>query len=203
MNELEKILPLWRELETTGVDYVLATVVAVEGSSYRKPGARMLLTQDGRRAGTISGGCLEAEVARRAWWLTSSGPAVERYSTQEDDDDRPYGSGCGGVVNLLLERRQTAGPLLTALDESFKARIAVAVATVLEGPHIGSRADSRFAKPGRLKTPHLRSWRVSRWTIGTHLKRRSQLGEFQHALGFAIARHAPGLADLQCGQTIH
>jgi xanthine dehydrogenase accessory factor len=140
MSELEKILPLWRELETTGVDYVLATVVAVEGSSYRKPGARMLLAQDGRRAGTISGGCLEAEVARRAWWLTSSGAAVERYSTQEDDGDRPYGSGCGGVVYLLLERRQTAGPLLTALEEAFKARIPVAVATVLEGPLIGSKA---------------------------------------------------------------
>jgi xanthine dehydrogenase accessory factor len=140
MSDLEKILPLWRELEDTGFDYVLATVVAVEGSSYRKPGARMLLAQDGRRAGTISGGCLEAEVARRAWWLTSSGPRIERYSTQEDDGDRPYGSGCGGVVYLLLERRQTAGQLLTALEEAFKARIAVAVATALEGPNIGSRA---------------------------------------------------------------
>jgi xanthine dehydrogenase accessory factor len=140
MSDLEKIMPLWRELETTGVDYVLATVVAVEGSSYRKPGARMLLAQDGRRTGTISGGCLEAEVARRAWWLTSSGPVVERYSTQEDDGDRPYGSGCGGVVYLLLERRQTASPLLTALDVAFKARIPVAVATVLEGPLIGAKA---------------------------------------------------------------
>src|ERR1035438_2629714 len=64
MNDLGQILPLWRELENSGVDYVLATVVAVEGSSYRKPGARMLLTDDGRRAGTVSGGCLESEVAR-------------------------------------------------------------------------------------------------------------------------------------------
>ena len=140
MTDLGKILTLWRELETTGADYVLATVVAVEGSSYRKPGAHMLLAQDGRRAGTVSGGCLEAEVARRAWWLTSSGPAVERYSTQEDDGERPYGSGCGGVVYLLLERRQTAGPLLSALEEAFNARIPVAIATVLEGPHIGKNA---------------------------------------------------------------
>ena len=109
MTDLGQILPLWRELETAGADYVLATVVAVEGSSYRKPGARMLLAQDGRRAGTVSGGCLEAEVARRAWWLTASGPVVERYSTQDDDGDRPYGSGCGGVVYLLLERRADSG----------------------------------------------------------------------------------------------
>ena len=51
MTDLEHILPLWNELEAAGADYVLATVVAVEGSSYRKPGARMLLAQDGRRAG--------------------------------------------------------------------------------------------------------------------------------------------------------
>ena len=80
MTDLERILPLWRELETAEVDYVLATVVAVEGPSYRKPGARMLLAPDGRRAGTVSGGCLEAEVAKRAWWLTAQGPVVERYS---------------------------------------------------------------------------------------------------------------------------
>ncbi|HEY6488208.1 MAG: XdhC family protein [Terracidiphilus sp.] len=140
MNDLGNILPLWREVEKAGADYVLATVVAVEGSSYRKPGARMLLTQDGRRAGTVSGGCLEAEVARRAWWLTASGPVVERYSTQDDGDERPYGSGCGGVVYLLLERRQTAGPLLAALDEAFQKREPLAIATVVGGRQIGMHA---------------------------------------------------------------
>jgi xanthine/CO dehydrogenase XdhC/CoxF family maturation factor len=140
MTDLERILPLWRELETSGADYVLATIVAVEGSSYRKPGAHMLLAQDGRRAGTVSGGCLEAEVARRAWWLTSAGPVVERYSTADDDGDRPSGSGCGGVVFLLLERRQTAGPRLVALEAAFKARTPLGIATVLEGTHIGRRA---------------------------------------------------------------
>jgi len=140
MTDLEHILPLWHELESAGADYVLATVVETEGSSYRKPGARMLLAQDGRRAGTISGGCLEAEVARRAFWLTSAGPAVERYSTAEDDGDMPYGSGCGGVVHLLLERKATAGPLLASLETAFHARMPIAIATILEGPQIGKRA---------------------------------------------------------------
>src|ERR1039457_4146340 len=139
MTDLENILPLWRELEGSGIDYVLATIVAVEGPSYRKPGARMLLVNDGRRAGTVSGGCLEAEVARRAWWLTESGPVVERYSTAEDDGDMPYGSGCGGVVFLLLERRATAAPLLTALEKAFHQRTPLAIATVLEGLLIGQR----------------------------------------------------------------
>ena len=64
MTDLENILPLWHELEAAGSDYVLATVVDVDGPSYRKPGARMLIAADGRRAGTVSGGCLEAEVAQ-------------------------------------------------------------------------------------------------------------------------------------------
>jgi xanthine/CO dehydrogenase XdhC/CoxF family maturation factor len=149
MTDFEHILPLWRELEAAGAEYVLATVAAVQGSSYRKPGARMLLAQDGRRAGTVSGGCLEAEVARRAWWLTVNGPVVERYSTQEDDGDLPYGSGCGGVVYILLERRATAGPLLMAMEGAFHAREPLAIATVMEGPRIGVRTIA-----GSSKAPH-------------------------------------------------
>jgi xanthine/CO dehydrogenase XdhC/CoxF family maturation factor len=140
MTDLERILPLWRELEAAQADCVLATVVAIEGSSYRKPGACMLLAPDGRRAGTVSGGCLEAQVASRAWWLTSNGPTVQRYSTVEEDGDLPYGSGCGGVVYLLLERRPTARPMLAAMQEVFDRRIPLAVATVLEGEQIGRRA---------------------------------------------------------------
>ncbi len=140
MTDLEHILPLWNELEGAKADYVLATVVAVEGSSYRRPGARMLLAQDGRRAGTVSGGCLEGEVAKRAWWLTSKGPVVERYSTLEDDGDLPYGSGCGGVVYILLERRSTASRLLHALKAAWDVRGPLAIATVLDGPHMGQRA---------------------------------------------------------------
>ncbi len=140
MTDLEPILALWREVEAAGTDCVLATVVAVEGSSYRRPGANMLLASDGRRTGTVSGGCLEADVAKRAWWLTENGPVVERFSTLEEDGERPYGSGCGGVVYLLLERKKSATPLLTALRAAFEQRVPLAIATVLEGPRIGERA---------------------------------------------------------------
>lgn len=139
MTDLARILALWRELETAGADYVLATVVAVQGPSYRKPGALMLLSADGRRAGMISGGCLEGQVASRAWWLTANGPTIQHYSTAEEDGDRPYGSGCGGVVFLLLERRTTASPLLAAVEQAFDQRVPLAVATVLEGRGLGNR----------------------------------------------------------------
>lgn len=139
MTDFENIIPLWHELEAAGTDYVLATVVDVDGPSYRKPGARMLIAPDGRRAGTVSGGCLEAEVAKRAFWLTRSGPVVVRYSTAADDGDMPYGSGCGGVVYVLLERRATASSLLLMLKEAFLARTPLAVATVLDGANIAKR----------------------------------------------------------------
>ena len=107
----------------------------------------MLLAQDGRRAGTVSGGCLEAEVAKRAWWLSQDGPVVERYSTLEDDGDLPYGSGCGGVVYILLERRKTASPLLHALKSAFDVRKPLAIAAVLEGPHMAQRAFATLRPP--------------------------------------------------------
>src|SRR3954454_23435200 len=133
MTDLEHILPLGNELESSGADDALGTVVAVEGSSYRRPGARMLMAQDGRRAGAVSGGCLEAEVAKRAWWLTSNGPVVERYSTLDDDGDLPYGSGCGGVVYILLERRRTADLQLCALKTAWDVRKPLAISTILDG----------------------------------------------------------------------
>jgi xanthine dehydrogenase accessory factor len=153
MTDLERVLTLWRELDPAQADYVLATVVAVQGPSYRKPGALMLLAPDGRRAGAISGGCLEAEVASRAWWLTSTGPTIQRYSTADDDGDRPYGSGCGGVVELLLERRATAEPLLAALQQAFDRRVPLALATALEGPRLGHRVFAGLEPPPETPIP--------------------------------------------------
>ena len=121
------------------MDFVLATIVAVDGPSYRKPGARMLIAADGRRAGTVSGGCLEEEVARKAFWNTREGAAVEEYSTREDDGERPFGSGCGGMVRILLERDSLARPLMHALAVAYQTRLPLTIATVIEGERIGER----------------------------------------------------------------
>jgi xanthine/CO dehydrogenase XdhC/CoxF family maturation factor len=160
-SDLDRILPLWRELEKEGAEYVLASIVAIDGPSYRKPGALMLVAEDGRRAGTVSGGCLEAEVARRAWWLTRNGAVIEQYATGGEDGDRPYGSGCGGTIHLLLERRATAIPLLSALDRAFADRVPCAVATVLVGPHLGHFVCSQPAF-GDFKMPMLSKGRSRR-----------------------------------------
>ena len=139
MTDLIQLLPLWNALRATQTEYVLATVMDVEGSGYRKPGARMLISADGRRAGTISGGCLEAEVAKKAFWHTANGPVMRRYSTSSEDGEVPFGMGCGGVVHLLLERRATAGPLFEQLATAFAERQPLAIATVVEGDQIGQR----------------------------------------------------------------
>ena len=140
MTDLDHILPLWQELRASGTPYVLATVVEVEGSGYRKPGARMMIAADGRRAGTISGGCLEGEVARKAFWHTSDGPTLRHYSTSPEDGEVPFGMGCGGVVHVLLERPETAEPMLQRLAAHYTERTPVSVATALDRDGIGERA---------------------------------------------------------------
>ncbi len=108
---------------------VLVTLIRVEGSSYRKPGAR-LLTVNGDYAGTISGGCLEAEVVKKAAWAVRSGATVERYSTIFDDTSEiPYGLGCGGTVDLLLEPSGTEEfrALCKALENSLHGQAAIVI----------------------------------------------------------------------------
>ncbi len=91
-----------------GAARVLVTLVRVEGSSYRRPGAHLLIDADGAYSGMISGGCLEAEVVRKAEWMVRAGAVVERYSTLFDDTaEIPFGIGCGGVVDLLMEPANT------------------------------------------------------------------------------------------------
>ena len=103
MNELHSILDAWRGLREPNRDAVLATVVHVKGSAYRRPGARMLILRDGRRIGSISGGCLEGDVSRKAWWFTEGGqPSVRVYDTSSDEDAVwEFGLGCNGVVQLI------------------------------------------------------------------------------------------------------
>ncbi len=103
---------------------VLVTLIQVKGSSYRQPGARLLTagTSSQAYAGTISGGCLEAEVVRKAAWKVRGGPMVERFSMLYDDTaDIPFGLGCGGTVDLLHEMAGSPeyNALMYALDASL------------------------------------------------------------------------------------
>lgn len=118
MVDRRRIAGLWR----AGGAQALVTLIRVEGSSYRRPGARLLIGARGECAGMISGGCLEAEVVRRALWTVRDGAVVERYSTLFDDtSELPFGLGCGGVVDLLLEPvdRPECRALIAAMEASL------------------------------------------------------------------------------------
>jgi xanthine/CO dehydrogenase XdhC/CoxF family maturation factor len=131
--ERRQIVRLWQQ----GGAAVLVTLVRAEGSSYRRPGARLLLGAQGEYAGTISGGCLETEVLRKATWLVRGGAVVERYSTMFDDTaDVPFGLGCGGVVDLLLEPGDTpeCGAFMAALEGAVAGREATVLTWL---PHEG------------------------------------------------------------------
>ena len=80
----------------------------------------MLVTSGGERAGTISGGCLEAEVSRKIWWLTGEGPSVQQYQSSFDEDagEIPWGLGCGGTVWLHLEQQPVS--VLDALAAAYE-----------------------------------------------------------------------------------
>ncbi len=133
MPEQRQILEIWKQAQAAGEEVCLATVVRTEGSSYRKPGARMLLTRSGRRVGTISGGCLEAEIQKKAWWLCEHGPAVECYSSSFDaDSEIPYGLACGGTVWVLLERGDRASRVLQAIADCVEHRMDVAFVCALD-----------------------------------------------------------------------
>jgi xanthine dehydrogenase accessory factor len=119
MRERRQIVRRWQQ----GGSTVLVTLVRAEGSSYRQPGARLLLGADGAYAGTISGGCLETEVVRKAGWMVREGAVVERYSTMfEDTAEVPFGLGCGGLVSLLMEPTETVEcrALMAAMAESLR-----------------------------------------------------------------------------------
>ena len=99
---------------------VLATLVRAEGSSYRRPGARLLLGPEAVSTGTISGGCLEGDLTQRAAWLTRGGPVMQHYSTAFDNTaEIPFGLGCGGELDVLIERSDTAE--FAALQDALEA----------------------------------------------------------------------------------
>lgn len=118
MHELDRIRAALADAAARGESVVLATVEQVDGSVYRGVGARMVVRQDGRTVGAVSGGCLEADIVARAPALLDGGvPETVRYDTRSSDDVvLGLGLGCRGVIELRLEPLRGAG-LANAIAE--------------------------------------------------------------------------------------
>lgn len=105
MKEIRNIIAAGEKALLEGKQVALATVVHVEGSSYRRPGARMLITEEGTLTGAISGGCLEGDALRKALLvMAQQKPMLVTYDTMDDDDAKfGVGLGCNGIIQVLLE----------------------------------------------------------------------------------------------------
>ena len=142
MNEVKALVQAFDEANSKRQRCALATVVSVEGSSYRRPGARMLVRADGTSTGTISAGCLEADVIEHAKSVIKAGAAkLVKYDTASTSDEMAWGLGlgCNGIVRVLVEPLTPVSSYIEALRRSCDANTdgaPVVVATVYQ--HIPS-----------------------------------------------------------------
>ena len=134
MKEIRTIVRAYNSIDFTQTQAALATVVRVEGSSYRRAGARMLVLDNGTYLGGISGGCLEGDALRRAQKGIMLGrSSVITYDTTQDDDYQiGVGLGCEGIIDVLftpLRPEETANPLriLAGLTEIRRPEILLTV----------------------------------------------------------------------------
>ena len=111
-----------------GQPLALATLVHAEGSSYRRPGARMLICADGDTVGSVSGGCIEQEIAARARSVLESGEPL----TIDFDTRRRF--GCHGRIDIFVEKVPVG--LLTEIANHLKARRSCTIVTTPNGSHV-------------------------------------------------------------------
>jgi xanthine dehydrogenase accessory factor len=135
MKDVQTVLKAYREQVAAGASFALATIVSVEGSAYRRPGARMLITPDGRRFGSLSGGCLEADVAVHAQNALATGkPTMLTYAPDQANGDIIIETGCKGAIGILVEPATIPDVALSleVLASVVEARLPARFATVCE-----------------------------------------------------------------------
>lgn len=112
MREIKDIVNAFDAAKSQNLQTALATVVHVEGSSYRRPGARMLVTEDGQLTGAISGGCLEGDVLEKARKVMSEQKSrlVTYDTTAGTNTDLEIGLGCNGIIHILIESIDPGDP---------------------------------------------------------------------------------------------
>lgn len=134
MNELLALLRAYEALKHSGKTGALATIVKVRGSTYRRPGARMLIDDTGKTIGTVSGGCLETDVVEKAKTIVASGQAQTAVYDMTAEDETVWGLnlGCNGVVHLLIEPIGARGSTdhLDFIQTCVKEKATGVVATV-------------------------------------------------------------------------
>jgi xanthine dehydrogenase accessory factor len=139
VSEIGDVLAAIEALSEKGERMALATIVAVRGSTYRRPGARLLVPEEGSPVGNISGGCLEGDVADMARVVMDEGRARLAGWDLTADDDAVWGLGlgCNGAIEVFIEPAERAAEVAAALRTALEQERPISVVTVVES----SRAD--------------------------------------------------------------
>jgi xanthine dehydrogenase accessory factor len=132
MKEFKSILAEYKKIDFGVRQAALATVVKVRGSSYRSPGARMLITDDGKWVGSISGGCLEGDALRKARQvMANKKPMTVTYDTREESNQNlGIGLGCNGVIDVFIEPLTNDYKPAQLFEKIIKRNSPVAMATI-------------------------------------------------------------------------
>jgi xanthine/CO dehydrogenase XdhC/CoxF family maturation factor len=135
MKELSEILRAVLAADTAGEALALATIIGVQGSTYRRAGAHLLVAKSGRQSGNISGGCLEGDVAVLADEVMAQRvPRLQMYDLTADDDAVwGLGLGCNGAIEVFVEPTSAGDPMWRAVRVAQDGSSTVVVATVVAG----------------------------------------------------------------------
>lgn len=146
MSEIGDVLGAIEGLSAKGERMALATIVAVRGSTYRRPGARLLVPEEGSPVGNISGGCLEGDVADMARVVMDEGRARLAGWDLTADDDAVWGLGlgCNGAIEVFIEPAERAAEVAGALRTALEEERPISVVTVVESSRVDVEPGARL-----------------------------------------------------------
>lgn len=145
MSEIGDVLSAIGSLSAQGRRLALATIVAVRGSTYRRPGARLLVPDEGTPVGNLSGGCLEGDVADAARLVIDEGRARLATWDLTADDEAVWdlGLGCNGAIEVFIEPGERAAAVAGALRAALDEERPIGVVTVVESSRPAVRDGAR------------------------------------------------------------
>jgi xanthine/CO dehydrogenase XdhC/CoxF family maturation factor len=127
VNELDRALLTAEDWHARGIEFALATVVGVRGSTYRGLGARQLVAADGTSIGTVSGGCLDSDLlAVAAQVMDADAPRIIEFDLTADDEAVwGWGIGCNGATELVVEPAASVMDLVAGLRKAQRPLVVV------------------------------------------------------------------------------
>jgi xanthine dehydrogenase accessory factor len=206
VSEIADVLAAIESLSEKGERMALATIVAVRGSTYRRPGARLLVPEEGAPIGNISGGCLEGDVADMARVVMEEGRArlAGWDLTADDDEVWGLGLGCNGAIEVFIEPADRAAEVARALRMALEDELPICVVTVLESELPGIESGARVvvrpdgATEGTLGDPLVDDAAVE-WAGHLLTERRSEIQTLPGGVRAFVEVLEPPLRLLICG----